>query len=34
MLRALSEARPDRAVLWDGPDERGTVLVPFADEAG
>ncbi|MET8306145.1 FtsK/SpoIIIE domain-containing protein [Micromonospora sp. NPDC005173] len=27
-------ARPDRAVLWDGPDERGTVLVPFADEAG
>ncbi|MET8232861.1 FtsK/SpoIIIE domain-containing protein [Micromonospora sp. NPDC005298] len=25
--------RPDRAVLWDGPDERGTVLVPFADEA-
>ncbi|MDG4806637.1 FtsK/SpoIIIE domain-containing protein [Micromonospora sp. WMMD1120] len=27
-------ARPDRAVLWDGPDERGTILVPFADEAG
>ncbi|MFI6272707.1 FtsK/SpoIIIE domain-containing protein [Micromonospora zamorensis] len=27
-------ARPDRAVLWDGPDERGRVLVPFADEAG
>jgi S-DNA-T family DNA segregation ATPase FtsK/SpoIIIE len=26
--------RPGRAVLWDGPDERGTVLVPFADEAG
>jgi hypothetical protein len=28
------QVRPDRAVLWDGPDERGTVLVPFADEAG
>ena len=26
--------RPGRAVLWDGPGERGTVLVPFADEAG
>ncbi|WFE95147.1 FtsK/SpoIIIE domain-containing protein [Micromonospora sp. WMMD987] len=25
--------RPDRVVLWDGPDDRGTVLVPFADEA-
>ncbi|MGB2569345.1 FtsK/SpoIIIE domain-containing protein [Micromonospora citrea] len=24
--------RPGRAVLWDGPGERGTVLVPFADE--
>ena len=23
--------RPGRAVLWDGPDDRGTVLVPFAD---
>ncbi|WP_422734602.1 FtsK/SpoIIIE domain-containing protein [Micromonospora sp. WMMD558] len=22
--------RPDRAVLWDGPGEQGTVLVPFA----
>ncbi|MEU8125685.1 FtsK/SpoIIIE domain-containing protein [Micromonospora sp. NPDC049049] len=28
------QVRPDRAVLWDGPDERGTVLVPFADAAG
>ncbi|MEU5906296.1 FtsK/SpoIIIE domain-containing protein [Micromonospora sp. NPDC047467] len=27
-------SRPDRVTLWDGPDERGTVLVPFADEAG
>ncbi|MET8526936.1 FtsK/SpoIIIE domain-containing protein [Micromonospora sp. NPDC005172] len=27
-------AHPDRATLWDGPDERGTVLIPFADEAG
>ncbi|MEV6798722.1 FtsK/SpoIIIE domain-containing protein [Micromonospora rifamycinica] len=25
--------RPDRVVLWDAPDDRGTVLVPFADEA-
>ncbi|WP_413231980.1 FtsK/SpoIIIE domain-containing protein [Micromonospora rifamycinica] len=25
--------RPDRVVLWDSPDDRGTVLVPFADEA-
>ncbi|MGS2613030.1 FtsK/SpoIIIE domain-containing protein [Micromonospora sp. LZ34] len=24
--------RPGRAVLWDGPGERGTVLVPFAEE--
>ncbi|MEV1329563.1 FtsK/SpoIIIE domain-containing protein [Micromonospora costi] len=24
--------RPDRVVLWDGPDERGVVLVPFAEE--
>ncbi|MGC5017523.1 FtsK/SpoIIIE domain-containing protein [Micromonospora sp. DT47] len=24
--------RPGRAVLWDGPGEQGTVLVPFADE--
>jgi DNA segregation ATPase FtsK/SpoIIIE, S-DNA-T family len=28
------QVRPDRAVLWDGPDERGRVLVPFADETG
>ncbi|MEU4551608.1 FtsK/SpoIIIE domain-containing protein [Micromonospora violae] len=28
------QVRPDRAILFDGPDERGTVLVPFADEAG
>ncbi|MGC4858977.1 FtsK/SpoIIIE domain-containing protein [Micromonospora sp. DT41] len=27
-------ARPDRVTLWDGPGDRGTVLVPFADEAG
>ncbi|WP_167946724.1 FtsK/SpoIIIE domain-containing protein [Micromonospora profundi] len=25
--------RPDRVTLWDGPGDRGTVLVPFADEA-
>ncbi|MEU6074964.1 FtsK/SpoIIIE domain-containing protein [Micromonospora sp. NPDC047074] len=24
--------RPGRAVLWDGPGEQGTVLVPFAEE--
>ncbi|MFJ6196079.1 FtsK/SpoIIIE domain-containing protein [Micromonospora sp. NPDC092111] len=24
--------RPGRAVLWDGPDDHGTVLVPFGDE--
>ncbi|MER7891884.1 FtsK/SpoIIIE domain-containing protein [Micromonospora sp. NPDC094482] len=24
--------RPGRAVLWDGPDEQGLVLVPFAEE--
>jgi len=24
--------RPGRVVLWDGPDERGVVLVPFAEE--
>ncbi|MFI7576194.1 FtsK/SpoIIIE domain-containing protein [Micromonospora sp. NPDC049497] len=24
--------RPGRVVLWDGPGERGTVLVPFADD--
>ncbi|MDO3703687.1 FtsK/SpoIIIE domain-containing protein [Micromonospora sp. C28SCA-DRY-2] len=24
--------RPGRAVLWDGPGERGTVLIPFASE--
>ncbi|WP_076467139.1 FtsK/SpoIIIE domain-containing protein [Micromonospora avicenniae] len=24
--------RPGRAVLWDGPDEQGVVLVPFAEE--
>ena len=22
--------RPDRAILWDGPDEQGRLLVPFA----
>ncbi|WBB66033.1 FtsK/SpoIIIE domain-containing protein [Micromonospora sp. WMMD812] len=26
--------RPGRAVLWDGPDEQGLVLVPFAEEEG
>ncbi|MFC4146719.1 FtsK/SpoIIIE domain-containing protein [Micromonospora mangrovi] len=29
----LWRPRPGRAVLWDGPDEQGTVLVPFGQEA-